>query len=113
MMLYEWKTDKYDWIVKPYALPIYAGIVLVAANLILLKDVLYFVDPYLFLIYGSMVCWGTYFMVEYKKIHLPQALSFAFSLAFFNSVYWETPIRRSTSTPSCITATSTPPSHCT
>jgi len=50
----------------------------------------FFVDPLLFFLYFNFVGLGT--LVFLKKTSFPQALSLAFNLAFFSSVYWEIPI---------------------
>ena len=93
MLLYSYKTDKYDWLIKPYVIPFIAAIFLVAGYLkyLYIMGAIYFMDPYLFLLYSLFVLMGTDVLVT-RGIHLPQALSIAFNLAFFNSVYWELPI---------------------
>ena len=90
MALYSWKTDRFD---KYWEFRLIAPII--CMSLLLLKTLydiygVFFVNWILTLLYTLLIILGTELFLD--KCHLPQALSLAFNLAFFNSVYWETPI---------------------
>jgi len=92
MLLYGWRTERFDWMKNHTCLALIAY-AFITFLLMKLQDmqILYVVDPWLFLLYGGLVIMGTEIFMDHG-LHFPQALSFAFNLAFFNSVYWETPI---------------------
>lgn len=93
MLLYGWKSTKLDRYKNLLGFP---ALCFFAFATVLLKylyelRLFYLVDPLLFFTYGVFVCMGTDILMD-RGWHFPQALSVAFNLAFFNSVYWEAPI---------------------
>jgi len=87
MLLYDFQPDKLDSLTVPVALfPPYASLIMHLLNISATS-----VGTLLQICYASMISLGI-FVFRLKWYNLPQALSIAFNLAFFNSLYWEIPI---------------------
>jgi len=90
MVLYEWKTDRFNKLFNFAFHVVLLLVFLVVMKILELNGYELIYGIGLVGIYGVMLIYGIHVFKE--KYDFPQALSLAFNLLFFNSVYWEIPI---------------------
>lgn len=92
MVLFNFKTDKLDRLFKPLVICLVATVVIIEANPSLRANVYATLSSFkLMYLYSILGCVFTWYLMDVKKWHLPQALSISALAAFIGSFYWEAP----------------------
>jgi len=92
MLFFHYKTDKLDRLFKPLAICLF--IVIVVIQLTPSLNALVYgvlVSAGLMFVYSILGCIFTWYLMDTKGWHLPQALSISALAGFIGSFYWEAP----------------------
>jgi len=92
MVLFKFKTNRLDTLFKPFAICLFIAVV--AIELIpSLNTIVYniFASSKLVFLYSILGCVFTWYLMEYREWHFPQALSISALAVHISSYYWEAP----------------------
>ncbi len=92
MFFFHVKTKKMDRLIGllPFICVIYS-IIMFRQDITILSHNLNFSSHRLYLLYGVMVTIFTWYLMEFKQWHFPQAISISALAVFLASFYWEAP----------------------
>lgn len=92
MIFYHYKSKKLDRLINflPFICVVYS-IIMFREDITLLSHQLNFSSHRLYLLYGSMATIFTWYLMEFKQWHFPQAISISALVIFLASFYWEAP----------------------
>lgn len=91
MVLFNFKTDKLDRLFKPFAICLVVVVIAGFASSVNVPIRSIYTTVRLMLLYSILGCVFTWYLMDTKKWHLPQALSISALAVFIGSFYWETP----------------------
>lgn len=92
MVLFNFKTNRLDTLFKPFAICLFIAVVaieLISSLSIAVYNI--FASTKLMFLYSILGCVFTWYLMEYKGWHFPQALSISALAVHIGSYYWEAP----------------------